>query len=87
MIPFFLLVFAAIDGIGGRFMNTHIRADKKNTLRLRTDMRASDFKIIRDAGADAESVPAGLLRAKMAREDLYKPLMVGDGFAEKRSLV
>ncbi|KAJ7444042.1 hypothetical protein FB451DRAFT_1295019 [Mycena latifolia] len=75
-----------IDGCM-EFMNTHIRADKKNTLHLRTDMRASDFQIIRDAGADVEGVPAKLLRAKMAREDLYKPVMVGDGFAARVPLV
>ncbi|KAJ6632099.1 hypothetical protein B0H10DRAFT_2426955 [Mycena sp. CBHHK59/15] len=39
------------------FMNTHIRADKKNQLLLRTEMRPSDIQIIRDAGADANSLP------------------------------
>ncbi|KAJ7205577.1 hypothetical protein B0H12DRAFT_1243447 [Mycena haematopus] len=31
------------------FINTHIRSDKKDQSLLRTDMRASDMQIIRDA--------------------------------------
>ncbi|KAJ7914332.1 hypothetical protein B0H13DRAFT_1611638, partial [Mycena leptocephala] len=61
------------------FMNTHIRSDKKDQLLLRTDMRPSDVQIIRDAAADLDKLPAQILKAKMAREHIFKPLMVGPG--------
>ncbi|KAJ6573112.1 hypothetical protein DFH09DRAFT_1312375 [Mycena vulgaris] len=69
------------------FMNTHIRADKKNQLLLRTEMRPSDIQIIRDAAADSNTHPAGFLKAKMAREHIFKPLMVGNGFAARVPLI
>ncbi|KAJ7090755.1 hypothetical protein B0H15DRAFT_948533 [Mycena belliarum] len=56
------------------FMNTHIRSDKKNQLLLRTDMRPSDIEIIRDAGAEASGTAARLLKAKMAREYIFRPM-------------
>ncbi|KAJ6594919.1 hypothetical protein B0H19DRAFT_1057128 [Mycena capillaripes] len=66
------------------FINTHFRADKKDQLLLRCPMRESDVQIIRDAAADSNTYPAQILKAKMAREDLFKPLMVGpDGRASR----
>lgn len=70
-----------------RFINTHIRADKKNQLLLRTEMRPSDIQIIRDVGADSDGIAARLLKAKMAREHIFRPLMVGEDFAAKVPLV
>ncbi|KAJ6592366.1 hypothetical protein B0H19DRAFT_1245245 [Mycena capillaripes] len=54
------------------FMNTHIRADKKNQLLLRTDMRLSDIQVIRDVAANSDSVPAMILNDKLAREKIYQ---------------
>jgi hypothetical protein len=42
-------------------------------------MRPSDVQIIRDAAADLDKLPAQILKAKMAREHIFKPLMVGLG--------
>ncbi|KAJ7714031.1 hypothetical protein B0H14DRAFT_3523112 [Mycena olivaceomarginata] len=63
------------------FINTHIRSDKKDQLLLRTEMRASDIQIIRDAGAERDTYPALILRAKMRRESIFKPFAVGDAGA------
>jgi len=54
------------------FMNTHIRADKKNQLLLRTEMRPSDIQVIRDVAANSDSVPAMILNDKLAREKIYQ---------------
>jgi hypothetical protein len=60
----------------------HIRADKKDQLLLRQEMRPSDIQIIRDTAADLKTHPARILKAKMVREDIFRPLMVGpDGNA------
>jgi hypothetical protein len=56
-------------------MNTHIRADKKNQLLLRTEMRPSDIQVIRDAAANSESVPAIILNEKLGREHIYKSFL------------
>ncbi|KAJ7745784.1 hypothetical protein B0H16DRAFT_1889380 [Mycena metata] len=56
------------------FLNDYIRRDKDNAMRLRTKMRASDVKRIRDAKAGATSDAAKLLRAKMRREEIFKSL-------------
>ncbi|KAJ7167577.1 hypothetical protein C8R46DRAFT_1093465 [Mycena filopes] len=60
------------------FLNNFIRADTRpggpNDMSLGVKMRPCDFKTIRDAGAGSMSIPARLLRAKMAREDVFKPL-------------
>ncbi|KAJ7238278.1 hypothetical protein B0H12DRAFT_1237955 [Mycena haematopus] len=63
------------------FINTHIRSDKKDQLLLRTDMRASDMENIRDACAERDTYPARILRAKMGREAIFKPLAVGEAGA------
>jgi len=65
-----------------QFMNTHIRADKKNQLLLRMEMRPSDIQVIRDAAANSESVPAIILNEKLAREYIYKSLQ--QTFLERR---
>ncbi|KAJ7161895.1 hypothetical protein C8R43DRAFT_316048 [Mycena crocata] len=70
-----------------QFMNTHIRADKKNQLLLRTDMRPSDIQIIRDTAAGSNTHPARILKAKMAREQIFTPFAVGQGFAGMMPLV
>ncbi|KAJ7712784.1 hypothetical protein B0H14DRAFT_677712, partial [Mycena olivaceomarginata] len=54
------------------FMNTHIRADKKNQLLLRTEMRPSDIQVIRDVAANSDSGPAMILNDKLAREKIYQ---------------
>ncbi|KAJ6480469.1 hypothetical protein C8R47DRAFT_1135927 [Mycena vitilis] len=69
------------------FMNTHIRADKKDQLLLRTDMRPSDIQIMRDAANGATTIPGQILRAKMAREDIFKPVMAGAGWVGRVPLV
>ncbi|KAJ7504839.1 hypothetical protein B0H11DRAFT_1979569 [Mycena galericulata] len=69
------------------FINTHIRADKQDQLLLRTTMRPSDIQTIRDAGADATTYSASILRAKMVREHIFKPLMVGQDFVGRVPLV
>ncbi|KAJ7230115.1 hypothetical protein GGX14DRAFT_409997 [Mycena pura] len=69
------------------FMNTHIRADKKNQLLLRTEMRPFDIQVIRDAATNSDSLAAQVLRAKMRREDIFTPIMVGKGFAQQVPLV
>jgi hypothetical protein len=53
-------------------MNAHIRADKKNQLLLRTEMRPSDIQVIRDVAANSDSVPAMILNDKLAREKFYQ---------------
>ncbi|KAJ7140664.1 hypothetical protein C8R44DRAFT_866369 [Mycena epipterygia] len=69
------------------FMNTHIRADKKNQLLLRTDMRPSDIQIIRAAGTGSDRSAARILKAKMAREQIFTPVMVKQDSAGRISLV
>ncbi|KAJ6626094.1 hypothetical protein B0H10DRAFT_2000297 [Mycena sp. CBHHK59/15] len=72
------------------FMNTHIRADKKNQLLLRTEMRPTDIQIIRDAGmgsGDSDRVPVQILKEKMAREQIFRPLIVNNGSLEQVLLV
>lgn len=54
-----------------RFINSHIRADKQNQLRLRTEMTEHDREIIRAAGRDENDEPARVLREKMSREIMY----------------
>ncbi|KAJ6588669.1 hypothetical protein B0H19DRAFT_1248290 [Mycena capillaripes] len=54
------------------FMNTHIRADKKNQLLLRTEMRPFDIQVIRDVVANLRTVPVIALNEKLARESIYK---------------
>ncbi|KAF7336468.1 MSS51-like protein, mitochondrial isoform X2 [Mycena sanguinolenta] len=55
-------------------INMHIRADTKNKLLLRTEMRPSDIQVIRDAGKNAKTVPAMILHAKIAREHIYESI-------------
>ncbi|KAJ7031371.1 hypothetical protein C8F04DRAFT_1262975 [Mycena alexandri] len=56
------------------FLNNYIRRDKDNTMLLRTKMRASDVKLIRDVKAGSTSDAVEFLRAKMRREEIFKPL-------------
>jgi hypothetical protein len=51
----------------------HIRDDTNNELLLRTRMLPSDLQAIRDAASEF-TIPARLLRIKMARELIYEPL-------------
>ncbi|KAJ6463663.1 hypothetical protein DFH09DRAFT_1295779 [Mycena vulgaris] len=57
------------------YLNTCVRNDTKNDMFLRTEMRPSDIKVIRDAGAGSESFNALILRDKMEREAIFKPLV------------
>ncbi|KAJ6484856.1 hypothetical protein C8R45DRAFT_931297 [Mycena sanguinolenta] len=57
-----------------RCINMHIRADTKNKLLLRTEMRPSDIQIIRNAAKNSQTVPAMILHAKIAREYIYQSL-------------
>ncbi|KAJ7244867.1 hypothetical protein C8J57DRAFT_1363178 [Mycena rebaudengoi] len=57
------------------FMNTHIRSDKKNKLLLRTEMLPADIEIIRNAGRGVDGNAVRDLKAKMARETIYKSLL------------
>jgi hypothetical protein len=55
-----------------RFINTFIRADKRNQLLLRMDMREEDKETIRATGRGVEdTTPITILKAKMARERAY----------------
>ena len=54
-----------------RYLNTHIRADKKNHLLLRAPMRPSDKELIRDAGRQKDEHAPRMLRLKMSREGVY----------------
>ncbi|KAJ7791263.1 hypothetical protein B0H13DRAFT_2173146 [Mycena leptocephala] len=56
------------------FINTHIRADKKNQLLLRTEMRPSDIQVIRDVVANSDNVPARAMNEKLARENIYNSM-------------
>ncbi|KAG1888531.1 hypothetical protein F4604DRAFT_1644807 [Suillus subluteus] len=53
------------------FINSHIRADKQNQLRLRTEMTEQDKEVIRAAGRNEDTFPARILKEKMQREQLY----------------
>ncbi|KAJ6558387.1 hypothetical protein B0H19DRAFT_1376813 [Mycena capillaripes] len=60
------------------FLNSCIRDDPNNEMCLRTDMRSSDIKIIREANgrrALSDDLATLILRCKMAREHIYKPLI------------
>ncbi|KAJ7431583.1 hypothetical protein B0H11DRAFT_2210131 [Mycena galericulata] len=65
------------------FINTHIRADKKNRLLLRTEMLEEDAQVIRDAAAKADKRAAQLLRRRMARERIFQPVVLVDGVPGK----
>jgi hypothetical protein len=54
-----------------RFINSHIRADKQNQLRLRTGMTEQDKEVIRAAGRNEDTFSARILKGKMQREQLY----------------
>jgi len=59
------------------FINLHIRADKQNQLKLRTEMTESDKAIVRgvtDKSVTKDAVRA--LRGKMARETLYADMLL-----------
>ncbi|KAJ7633719.1 hypothetical protein B0H17DRAFT_1149907 [Mycena rosella] len=57
------------------YLNSYIRGDAANEIFLRTAMRPSDIKIIRDAGAGSDSFNAMILRDKMQREAVFRPLL------------
>lgn len=59
-------------------MNSHIRSDKQNQLKLRAEMTETDKAIVRNArdkSATREAVI--LLRQKMAREAIYANMPLG----------
>ncbi|KAJ6484834.1 hypothetical protein C8R45DRAFT_999392 [Mycena sanguinolenta] len=57
-----------------QLINMHIRADTKNELLLRTQMRPSDIQIIHDAATNPHTVSALNLQAKLAREHIYQSM-------------
>ncbi|KAG2039302.1 hypothetical protein BDR03DRAFT_952527 [Suillus americanus] len=57
------------------FINSHIRADKQNQLRLRTEMTEQDKEVIRAAGRNEDTFPVRILKEKMRREQLYAGLL------------
>ncbi|KAF7333517.1 MYND-type domain-containing protein [Mycena venus] len=60
------------------YLNTRIRDDLNDKMSLRTEMRPSDIKAIRDANgprAYSDSYATLFLRGKMAREEIYRPLI------------
>ncbi|KAJ7031341.1 hypothetical protein C8F04DRAFT_1262950 [Mycena alexandri] len=66
--------FSIESCMDSEFLNNYIRRDKDDTMLLRTKMRASDVKVIRDVKAGSISDAAEVLRAKMRREEIFKPL-------------
>jgi len=53
------------------FINTFIRADTKNKLLLRMDMREEDREVIRAVGRGEDTAAVLILRKKMEREGIY----------------
>ncbi|KAF8175858.1 hypothetical protein BJ912DRAFT_1147013 [Pholiota molesta] len=53
------------------YLNSHIRADKKNQLLLRAPMRECDKELIRDAGRNKDGHAPKMLLLKMSREAVY----------------
>ncbi|KAJ7216011.1 hypothetical protein GGX14DRAFT_442698 [Mycena pura] len=56
------------------FINSHIRADEKNQLLLRTPMRSHDIQAIRDLATNTDTVSSAILMDKLARETIYAPM-------------
>ena len=57
-----------------RFINTFIRADTRNQLLLRMNMREEDRETIRAAGRGGKDTMAiAILNAKISRERVYIP--------------
>jgi len=60
------------------YLNALIRADVNNEMGLHTEMRPYDIKVVRDANgprAQSDSLATLILRGKMAREEIYRPLI------------
>ncbi|KAJ7476206.1 hypothetical protein FB451DRAFT_1246168 [Mycena latifolia] len=58
------------------FMNLRSREDRDNKLLLRTEMRPSDIRFIRDATQPSgHSLPVQRFMVKMAREQVFKPIL------------
>lgn len=56
-------------------VNLHIRADKENQLRLRSEMTEQDKEAIRAAGRNEDALSSHILKEKMGRERLYAELV------------
>ncbi|KAF7373081.1 hypothetical protein MSAN_00515900 [Mycena sanguinolenta] len=65
-----------------QILNAYIRADRKNKMLLRAQMRPADIQVIREAATNPKTVPAIMLLAKIAREPIYQPMY--QVFAEAR---
>jgi hypothetical protein len=70
-----------------RFINKHIVDDKKDQLLLRTEMTIPDIEVIHAAARNENTIAAQLLRAKVVREQIYKPVAVSQGVAFRLPLV
>ncbi|KAJ6455143.1 hypothetical protein C8R45DRAFT_881705 [Mycena sanguinolenta] len=57
-----------------QILNAYIRADRKNKMLLRAQMRPADIQVIREAATDPITVPAIMLLTKIAREPIYLPM-------------
>ncbi|KAJ7610132.1 hypothetical protein FB45DRAFT_1122046 [Roridomyces roridus] len=63
-------------------------ADKENQLLLRTALRPFDLQLIRDAAANRDTHPAHAIRTKIARENIYKLVVIeNDGTTKRIKLV
>ncbi|KAJ7801499.1 hypothetical protein B0H14DRAFT_2895220 [Mycena olivaceomarginata] len=69
------------------FINEHIVDDKKNQLLLRTEMTNPDIEVIYAAARNENTTAAQLLRAKVARDQIYKPVAFSQGVAFRLPLV
>ncbi|KAJ7323584.1 hypothetical protein DFH08DRAFT_887440 [Mycena albidolilacea] len=57
-----------------QILNAYIRADRKNKMLLRAQMRPADLQVIRDAVTDPKTAPAIMLLTKISREPIYQPM-------------
>ncbi|KAJ7314570.1 hypothetical protein DFH08DRAFT_894941 [Mycena albidolilacea] len=57
-----------------QILNAYIRADRKNKMLLRAQMRPADLQVIRDAATDPKTTPAIMLLTKISREPIYQPM-------------
>jgi hypothetical protein len=69
------------------FINKHILDDKKDQLLPRTEMTNPDIEVIHAAARNENTIAAQLLRAKVARDQIYKPVAFSQGVGFRLPLV
>jgi len=57
------------------FINMHIRSDTRNQLLLRTKMTEADIELIKGVACGDQREAVQVLRKKMDREAIYKPIL------------